>query len=60
VPQLFSSEASTHLNSDGEKKLRKTDWLISAMLREINQLRRRIAEVRSRALVTDSSHSAAR
>jgi len=27
------------LNSDGREKLRKRDWLISAILREINQLR---------------------
>jgi hypothetical protein len=40
VLQLFvSSEAPTHLNSDGEKKLREDEWLISAILREINQLK---------------------
>src|SRR5208337_4938582 len=35
-----SSEAPTHSNSDGGEKLRKTEWLISAILREINQLGR--------------------
>jgi hypothetical protein len=38
--QLFSisSKAPTDLNSDQEEKLRESDWLISAILREINQL----------------------
>jgi hypothetical protein len=35
---LFSSEAPTHLNSDRSEKLREDEWLISAILREINQL----------------------
>jgi hypothetical protein len=35
-----SSEAPTHLNSDRGEKLREEGWLISAILREINQLRR--------------------
>jgi len=35
-----SSEAPTHSNSDGGEKLREDEWLISAILREINQLRR--------------------
>jgi len=35
-----SSEAPTHSNSDAPEKLRKTEWLISAILREINQLGR--------------------
>jgi hypothetical protein len=33
-----SSEAPTHLNSDGKEKLRQDQWLISTILREINQL----------------------
>jgi hypothetical protein len=33
-----SSEAPTHLNSDGGKKLRQDQWLISTILREINHL----------------------
>jgi len=33
-----SSEAPTPLNSDGRKKLRQGEWLISTILREINQL----------------------
>jgi hypothetical protein len=33
-----SSEAPTHLNSDGGEKLRQDEWLISAILREINHL----------------------
>jgi hypothetical protein len=37
--QLFvSSEAPTHLNSDRGEKLREDEWLISAILREINHL----------------------
>jgi hypothetical protein len=28
------------LNSDGREKLRENEWLISAILREINQLQR--------------------
>ena len=32
------SEAPTHLNSDRGEKLREDEWLISAILREINQL----------------------
>jgi hypothetical protein len=35
-----SSEAPTCLNSDGGEKLREDEWLISAILREINQLER--------------------
>jgi hypothetical protein len=35
-----SSEVPTHLNSDGGEKLRRDEWLISAILREINQLER--------------------
>jgi hypothetical protein len=35
-----SSEAPTHLNSDGREKLRQDEWLISAILHEINQLER--------------------
>jgi len=39
VLQLFvSSEAPTNLNSDRGKKLREDEWLISAILREINHL----------------------
>jgi hypothetical protein len=42
VLQLFvSSEAPTHLNSDRFEKLRKSEWLISTILLEINQLKRR-------------------
>jgi hypothetical protein len=33
-----SSEAPTPLNSDGREKLRQDEWLISAILIEINQL----------------------
>jgi len=33
-----SSEAPTHLNSDGSEKLRDNEWLISAILLEISQL----------------------
>jgi hypothetical protein len=41
VLQLFvSSEAPTHLNSDRGEKLREDEWLISAILREINHLGR--------------------
>jgi hypothetical protein len=37
--QLFvSSEAPTHLNSDRGEKLQGEEWLISAILREINHL----------------------
>jgi hypothetical protein len=32
------SEAPTHLNSDRGEKLRGEEWLISAILREINHL----------------------
>ena len=35
-----SSEAPTHLNSHGSEKLRGDEWLISAILREINHLER--------------------
>jgi hypothetical protein len=35
-----SSEAPTLLNSDRGEKLREGQWLISAILREINQLER--------------------
>jgi len=35
---LFSSEAPTNLNSDWGEKLRGDEWLISAILREINHL----------------------
>jgi hypothetical protein len=35
---LVSSEAPTNLNSDRGKKLREYEWLISAILREINHL----------------------
>jgi hypothetical protein len=39
VLQLFvSSEAPTYLNSDRGEKLREDEWLISAILREINHL----------------------
>ena len=38
VLQLFLSEVPTHLNSEGEEKLRGREWLISAILLEINQL----------------------
>jgi hypothetical protein len=39
--QLFvSSGAPTHFNSDRGKKLREDEWLISAILREINHLER--------------------
>jgi hypothetical protein len=34
----ISSEVPTRLNSNQGKKLRQTKWLISAILREINQL----------------------
>src|ERR1700686_893342 len=37
---LFSSEAPTYLNSDRVEKLRVDEWLISAILREINHLGR--------------------
>jgi hypothetical protein len=37
---FVSSEAPTHLNSDGGEKLRESEWLISAILREINHLAR--------------------
>jgi hypothetical protein len=37
---LFSSEAPTYLNSDRGEKLREDQWLISAILREINHLGR--------------------
>jgi hypothetical protein len=33
-----SSEAPTHSNSGRAEKLRQDDWLISAILREINHL----------------------
>jgi hypothetical protein len=36
----ISSKAPTDLNSDQEEKLRESDWLISTILREINQLER--------------------
>jgi len=37
--ELFvSSEAPTNLNSDRDEKLREDEWLISAILREINHL----------------------
>src|SRR5260370_11562245 len=39
VLQLFVSEAPTDLNSRGREKLRREEWLISAILREISQLR---------------------
>src|SRR5260370_41441181 len=39
VLQLFVSEAPTDLNSEGREKLRREEWLISAILREISQLR---------------------
>jgi hypothetical protein len=32
------------LNSDGGEKLRETEWLISAILREINHLEREQAK----------------
>jgi len=35
---LVSSGAPTNLNSDRGEKFRGDEWLISAMLREINQL----------------------
>jgi hypothetical protein len=35
-----SSEAPTYVNSDEGEKLRDDEWLISAILREINQLER--------------------
>jgi len=35
---LFSSKAPTYLNSDRGEKLREDEWLISAILREINHL----------------------
>jgi hypothetical protein len=35
----LSSEAPTHRNSEEEGKLRADEWLISAILREINQLK---------------------
>jgi hypothetical protein len=35
-----SSEAPTHSNSDRGEKLRGDKWLISAILLEINQLKR--------------------
>ncbi|MGA2459569.1 MAG: hypothetical protein ABSF85_18555 [Terriglobales bacterium] len=35
----LSSEAPTHLNSDRREKLRQDEWLISTILREINQLK---------------------
>jgi len=38
VLQLFLSEAPTHTNSHGGEKLREEEWLISAILLEINQL----------------------
>jgi hypothetical protein len=41
---LVSSEAPTHLNSDRGDKLRQDEWLISAILREINQLEREWVE----------------
>ncbi len=34
----LSSEAPTHLNSDEREKLRRNEWLISTILREINHL----------------------
>jgi hypothetical protein len=36
----FFFKAPNNLNSDQREKLRKADWLISAILREINQLKR--------------------
>ncbi len=36
------SEAPTHLNSDEQEKLRQDEWLISTILREINQLQGRV------------------
>ena len=33
-----SSEAPTHSNSDRGEKLREDEWLISAILREINRM----------------------
>jgi len=42
--QLFvSSEARTYLNSDRGEKLREDEWLISAILREINHLEWNVA-----------------
>ena len=35
---LDSSGAPTNLNSDQGEKLRNAEWLISAILREMNQL----------------------
>jgi hypothetical protein len=32
-------DSPTHLNSNREEKLRNEKWLISAILREINQLK---------------------
>jgi hypothetical protein len=37
---LVSSGAPTNLNSDRGEKFRGDEWLISAILREINQLER--------------------
>jgi hypothetical protein len=41
APSGFSypSEAATYSNADRQKKLRKTDWLISAILLEFSHLR---------------------
>jgi hypothetical protein len=35
---LFLLKRPTHLNSDRGEKLREDEWLISAILREINHL----------------------
>jgi hypothetical protein len=48
---LFSSsEAPTYLNSDRGEKLREDQWLISAILREINHLGRERVEREPKAL----------
>ncbi len=38
-PAFRCFDSPTLLNSDRGKKLRKGEWLISAILREINQLK---------------------
>jgi hypothetical protein len=40
---FFFLKAPTHSNANGAEKLRKDEWLISAILREISQLKRRSA-----------------
>jgi hypothetical protein len=47
---LVSSGAPTNLNSDRGEKFRGDEWLISAMLREVNQLQKRCSAKHNRQL----------